>query len=68
MMVLSTVKIGPAWPSCALCSDVSHYRNRETLMRRKATEPHLKDSGIYRKRWWAYLTVDSTIFELCVVL
>ena len=36
-----------------LCSDVSRYRNRETLMRRKAAEPHLEDSGIYRKRWWA---------------
>ena len=24
-------------------------------MRRQATEPHLEDAGIYRKRWWARL-------------
>ena len=24
-------------------------------MRRKAAEPHLEDSGIYRKQWWAGL-------------
>ena len=29
----------------------------ETLMPRQAAEPHLKDGGIYRKRWWA--TGDS---------
>ena len=32
----------------------SHYGNRETLVRRQATEPHLKDGGIYRMRWWAF--------------
>ena len=26
----------------------SHYRNRESLMPRQATEPHLEDGGIYR--------------------
>ncbi len=31
----------------------SHHRNRESFMRRQATEPHLKDGGIYRTRWWA---------------
>ena len=31
----------------------SHYRNRESLVRRQASERHLEDSGIYRKRWWA---------------
>ena len=30
----------------------SHYGNRETSVRRKPAEPHLKDGGIYRKRWW----------------
>ena len=30
---------------------LSHYRNRESLVRRQATERHLKDGGIYRKRW-----------------
>ena len=37
----------------SLYSDASHYRNRESLVRRKAAEPHLEDGGIYRKRWWA---------------
>ena len=32
---------------------LSYYRNRESLVRRKAAEPHLEDGGIYRKRWWA---------------
>ena len=32
----------------------SHDGNREALVRREAAEPHLEDSGIYRKRWWAY--------------
>ena len=31
----------------------SHYRNRESLVRRQAAERHLEDGGIYRKRWWA---------------
>ena len=30
----------------------SHYGNRETSVRRQATEPHLKGGGIYRTRWW----------------
>ena len=33
----------------------SHYRNRESLVRRQAAERHLEDGGIYRKLWWAYL-------------
>ena len=33
----------------------SHYRNRESLVRRQAAERHLEDGGIYRKRWWAGL-------------
>ena len=35
---------------CPLRPDASHYRDRETLVCRKAAEPHLKDGGIYRKR------------------
>ena len=30
----------------------SHYGNRETSVRRQATEPHLEDGRIYRTRWW----------------
>ena len=40
----------------------SHYRNRESLVRRQAAERHLEDGGIYSKRWWARLypaTVNS---------
>ena len=40
-----------------LSPDASHYRNCEALVRRKAAQPHLEDSGIYRMEWWAY--VDS---------
>ena len=34
----------------------SHYRNRESLVRRQAAERHLEDGGIYRKRWWTRLS------------
>ena len=46
-----------------LVSTVSHYGNREPLVRRQATEPHLKDGGIYRKRWWAraYRTANFSV-------
>ena len=33
----------------------SHYRNRESLVRRQAAERHLEDGGIYGKRWWTTL-------------
>ena len=39
----------------ALTPYASYYGNRETSVRRQATEPHLEDGGIYRKRWWAYV-------------
>ena len=49
----------PAGASVGLASQLaflrlysSHYRNRESLVRRQASERHLEDSGIYRKRWW----------------
>ena len=42
--------------SVSLRPDASHYRNRESLVRRQAAERHLEDGGIYRMRWWA--TVD----------
>lgn len=28
-------------------------------MHRQATEPHLKDGGIYRKRWWGWLDTSG---------
>ena len=50
----------PAGPSARLAPRLvflrpysSHYRNRESLVRRQAAERHLEDGGIYRKRWWA---------------
>ena len=43
----------------------SHYGNRETSVRREAIEPHLKDGGIYRTRWWAELRliVDQVLID-----
>ena len=41
--------------SLALLSSLSpytsHYRNRESSVRRQTAQPHLEDGGIYRKRW-----------------
>lgn len=37
----------------SLRTDASHYRNRESPVRRQTAERHLEDCGICRKRWWA---------------
>ncbi len=48
----------------SLHPDASHYRDRKPSVSRQATEPHLEDGGIYRKRWWAGL-LNKDRFRIC---
>ena len=50
--------------TASLRPDSSHYGNRETSVRRQATEPHLEDGGIYRMRRWARVYRTELVSEV----